>query len=110
MSSFVVPQDSLAQSWLQALRNQIAALGQPVQYQPGGPAAAPQTVLGIWRDSTEIQGSMNGMFGTLLVCLADLSFDPAKGDLITKDGHVYQVADASVDGRGRARLYFRSIE
>ena len=110
MSSFVVPQDSLAQSWLQALRNQIAALGQPVLYQPGGPAAAQQTVLGIWRDSTEIQQGTNGMFGTLLVCLADLSFDPAKGDLITKDGHVYQVADASVDGRGRARLYFRSIE
>jgi hypothetical protein len=81
-----------------------------VQYQPGGPAAASQTVLGIWRDSTEIQGSMNGMFGTFMVCLPDLSFDPAKGDLITKDGHVYQVADASVDGRGRARLYFRSIE
>jgi hypothetical protein len=53
---------------------------------------------------------MNGMFGTFMVCLPDLSFDPAKGDLITKDGHVYQVADASVDGRGRARLYFRSIE
>ena len=110
MSSFVTPQDTLAQSWLQALRSQIAAWGQPVLYQPGGAAAAPQTVLGIWRDSTEIQQGTNGMFGTLLVCLADLSFDPAKGDLITKDGHVYQVADASVDGRGRARLYFRSIE
>jgi hypothetical protein len=107
MSTFPLPTNPTGIICLNAIRACIAMRGEALQYQAGGRDAAPVVLSGVWREDTAVQAARPGAQASVYLCLPDMPADPAKGDLILKNGHTYFVMDAEVDGHGGARLYVR---
>jgi hypothetical protein len=107
MSTFSLPTDPVGIVCLKAIRDCIAIRGEALQYQAGGIPAAPVELWGVWREDSALQAARPGAQACVYLCLPDMPADPAKGDLILKNGHTYSVMDAEVDGRGGVRLYAR---
>jgi len=107
MSSFVIPTDSAGLNYLTAIRTAIAIQGESLAYQPGGQTGTPVPLTGVWSEGSDI-AAMPGALARVRLCLPDLLFDPAKGDLIQHNGISYEVMDAKVDGHGSVWLWLRS--
>ena len=108
MSTFVLPTDPAGVAFLGALRAGIAALGASLSYQSGGVNAAPVVLTGIWREGSDIAAQKPGALAVVQLCQADLSFDPAKGDLVTHEGTLFNVMDATLGDFGAIWLWLRS--
>ena len=108
MSSFVLPVDAGGKIFLQAIRDCITQLGEPLTYQPNGGVGTALALSGIWGEGTDVTAKVPGALASVYLCLADLPFDPQKMDVVVHDGTSYEVMDAKVDGHGSVWLWLRS--
>lgn len=108
MSSFVIPSDTAGQNYLAAIRTAISVQGEALSYQSGGAAGAAVALNGVWSEGSDIAVAQPGALARVRLCLPDMPFDPAKGDLVTHNGITYEVMDAKVDGHGSVWLWLRS--
>jgi hypothetical protein len=108
MSTYVIPADPTGVAFLSALRAGIAALGEAVSYQPGGENADPIQLTGLWREGSDIAAQKPGALAVVQFCQADLPFDPAKGDLITHEGILFDITEATIGDHGAIWLWLRA--